>query len=99
MLTVHLRARVIEGWIEVTVDDEGMGIAEDDLERIFDRFAQGEAGDRRVGGVGIGLYIVRNLATKQDAEITARRRPSGGTSMCLRLRRAVGPAPEDQGHP
>jgi len=44
---VCVRARVTGDWIEVTVEDEGIGIADGDHERIFDRFFQGEAGDRR----------------------------------------------------
>jgi signal transduction histidine kinase len=80
-------------WIEVTVEDEGVGIAAGDHERIFDRFFQGEAGDRRrFGGVGIGLFIVRRLAEAQHGEVTASSRPEGGTSMCLRLRPAESPA-------
>jgi len=92
--TVCVRARAAEGWIEVTVEDEGIGIADGDHERIFDRFFQGEAGDRRrFGGVGIGLFIVRRLAEAQHGEVTASSRPQGGTSMCLRLRPAEAPAP------
>jgi signal transduction histidine kinase len=76
-----------ERYIEVTVEDEGIGIADGDHERIFDRFFQGEAGDRRrFGGVGIGLFIVRRLAQAQNGEVTANSRASGGTAMCLRLR-------------
>ena len=91
---VGLRARAVGDWIEVTVSDEGIGIAPGDSERIFDRFVQGETGDRRrFGGVGIGLYIVRRLALAQHAEITARSRPTGGTLMRLRLRPASAPAP------
>jgi NtrC-family two-component system sensor histidine kinase KinB len=78
------------GWIEVTVEDEGIGIADGDHERIFDRFVQGETGDRRrFGGVGIGLFIVRRLAQAQHGEVTASSRPAGGTIMCLRLRVAA----------
>jgi signal transduction histidine kinase len=74
----------------VTVEDEGIGIADGDRERIFDRFFQGEAGDRRrFGGVGIGLFIVRRLAQAQNGEVTANSRASGGTAMRLRLRLAV----------
>jgi signal transduction histidine kinase len=88
---VAVRAAVREGWIEVTVEDEGIGIAEGDHERIFDRFFQGEAGDRRrFGGVGIGLFIVRRLAQAQHGEVTARSRAAGGAALCLRLRAAAG---------
>jgi len=84
--TVVVRARVAGAWVEVTVEDEGIGIADGDRERIFDRFFQGEAGDRRrFGGVGIGLFIVRRLAEAQHGEVTASRRPAGGTAMRLRL--------------
>ena len=83
---VIVRARVTEDWIEVTVEDEGIGIAAGDHERIFDRFYQGETGDRRrFGGVGIGLFIVRRLAEAQHGDVTASSRPAGGTAMRLRL--------------
>jgi signal transduction histidine kinase len=89
--TVRVRAQLTGEWIEVTVEDEGIGIADGDHERIFDRFFQGEAGDRRrFGGVGIGLFIVRRLAEAQHGEVTAASRPAGGTVMCLRLRQARG---------
>jgi PAS domain S-box-containing protein len=87
-VTVTARAR--GNWVEVTVDDEGIGIRPGDHERIFERFVQGEAGDRRrFGGIGLGLYIARQLARAQDGEVTAASRPGGGTRMRLRLRRAA----------
>ena len=92
--TVTVRAQLTGdggggNWIEITVEDEGIGIAAGDHERIFDRFFQGEAGDRRrFGGVGIGLFIVRRLAEAQHGQVTASSRPSGGTIICFRLRPA-----------
>src|SRR5262244_2872940 len=87
--TVTVTARVAGDWIEVTVDDEGIGIAPGDHERIFERFVQGETGDRRrFGGVGIGLYIVRRLAVAQNGTVLAQSRPDGGTVMRLSLRRS-----------
>jgi two-component sensor histidine kinase len=87
--TVMVRARVVGPVIEVDVEDEGIGIAAGDHERIFERFVQGETGDRRrFGGVGIGLYIVRRLAIAQSGTVIARTRPEGGTIMRLTLRRA-----------
>jgi PAS domain S-box-containing protein len=89
--TVAVRARLSEGQIEVAVSDDGIGIAPGDHERIFERFVQGETGDRRrFGGIGLGLYIARRLAQAQGGDLTAATRPEGGTVMLLRLR-AVGP--------
>ncbi len=86
---VVVRARADGGRIEVTVEDEGIGIADGDHERIFERFFQGEAGDRRrFGGIGIGLFIVRRLAVAQGGEVDARTRDTGGTIMRLILQDA-----------
>jgi len=91
---VTVRVRPLRGRIEVTVDDEGIGISPGDHQRIFERFVQGETGDRRrFGGIGLGLYIVQQLAMAQDGSVSASSRPSGGTRMKLRLRQAD-PVPE-----
>ncbi|MGE5287338.1 MAG: PAS domain S-box protein [Micromonosporaceae bacterium] len=90
-VTVRAQARLggSAAYIDVTVEDEGIGIQPGDHERIFERFVQGEAGDRRrFGGIGLGLYIVRRLARAQAADVEARSRPSGGTVMLLTLRAA-----------
>ncbi|HEY3688148.1 MAG TPA: PAS domain S-box protein [Streptosporangiaceae bacterium] len=76
--------------IVVQVDDEGVGIAPGDHDRIFERFVQGEAGDRRrFGGIGLGLYIVRRLVRAQGGEITAESRVPRGTRMRMTLRTAA----------
>jgi len=87
--SVTVGARQAGDRIEVTVADEGIGIPAADRERVFERFVQGEAGDRRrFGGIGLGLYIVRQLARAQDGEVAAEDGPGGGTVMRLRLRQA-----------
>jgi PAS domain S-box-containing protein len=87
---VTVRARARDGRIEVTVEDRGIGIADGDRERIFERFFQGEAGDRRrFGGIGIGLYIVRRLAVAQGGQVDAASRAGGGTVMRIVLRDAI----------
>ncbi|POM26195.1 Alkaline phosphatase synthesis sensor protein PhoR [Actinomadura rubteroloni] len=81
--------RADSGDVVITVDDQGIGIPADDLERVFERFVQGETGDRRrFGGIGLGLYIVRQLTRAQGGEISAHTRPGGGTRMRLVLRAA-----------
>jgi NtrC-family two-component system sensor histidine kinase KinB len=97
--TVTVRAGVVGPVIEVSVLDEGIGIAPGDHERIFERFVQGETGDRRrFGGVGIGLYIVRMLAVAQKGTVIARSRPEGGTAMILSLRGWDGGTEQLKGH-
>ncbi|WP_372506642.1 sensor histidine kinase [Actinomadura madurae] len=74
--TVSVRARREGSRIVVTVTDEGIGIPDGDHERIFERFVQGDAGDRRrFGGIGLGLYIVRRLTEAQGGTISAQ--PAG----------------------
>lgn len=81
----------VEAWPEddsvvVVVDDEGVGIAPNDRDRVFERFVQVDSGDRRrFGGVGLGLYIVRSLARAQGGDVSAHPRPGGGTRMRLVL--------------
>ena len=91
--TVTIAAAAVpeSGQIEITVRDEGIGIAPADVERVFERFVQGEAGDRRrFGGIGLGLYIVRQLARAQGGEVTAAAAAGGrGTIMRLTLPQAA----------
>jgi signal transduction histidine kinase len=86
---VTVQARPDGEAIVVEVTDQGIGIPPEDRERVFERFMQGETGDRRrFGGIGLGLYIVRQLAKAQDGEIAADGHDGGGTVMRLRLRAA-----------
>jgi PAS domain S-box-containing protein len=92
---VTVRARPDADAIEVSVLDEGIGIRPEDRDRVFERFVQGDAGDRRrFGGIGLGLYIVRQLAKAQGGEIAAEERDGGGTIMRLRLQQASSAEPE-----
>ncbi len=85
---VRIRVRAIsEGRgprLQVMVEDEGVGIPTDDLERIFESFEQGEADTtRRHGGSGMGLAISRRLARLMGGDITVR--SIEGTGSCFTL--------------
>jgi PAS domain S-box-containing protein len=72
--------------VVVTVADEGIGIAPGDHDRIFERFVQGEAGDRRrFGGIGLGLYIVKRLTEAQGGTISAHPNIPAKSGTCMRL--------------
>jgi signal transduction histidine kinase len=54
----------------LVVEDAGPGIPEAERQRIFDRFTQLDRhSQRRGGGVGLGLYIARQLARSQDGDL------------------------------
>src|SRR4029453_8623082 len=54
----------------LAVEDTGPGIPESERQRIFDRFTQLErSSQRRSGGIGLGLYIARQLARSQDGDL------------------------------
>jgi signal transduction histidine kinase len=67
---------------EVTVTDEGEGIADGTLARIFTKFWRG--GNRR-GGTGLGLYIVKGIVEAHDGTIVAGNSPSGGAQFRFTL--------------
>jgi signal transduction histidine kinase len=70
--------------VRITVEDEGIGIAPEHAERVFERFYQVDTGNRRrFGGVGLGLYIVRELVEAQGGRVTVVPRVDGA---CLELR-------------
>ena len=64
-------------WALFSVSDSGPGIPEDQLEKIFERFYQSEAG-KKVTGSGIGLYYARALSTLHHGYIKAWNREEGG---------------------
>jgi PAS domain S-box-containing protein len=68
----------------ITVRDRGPGIPEEDLPRVFDRFARA-APLQNYGGLGLGLYVSRQIATAHGGTITARNRSGGGTEFVVHL--------------
>ncbi|MBR3500992.1 MAG: response regulator [Bacteroidales bacterium] len=76
-----------EPYIRITISDTGIGIPEDKLESIFEKYYQvdskGSAGAMNNHGTGIGLYHARNLATIHHGTLFAANRPGGGATFTL----------------
>ena len=73
-------------WAFITVEDTGVGIAAEDLDRIFHPFVQVENGYTRVhGGTGLGLTISRSLAQMMGGEIAVESVPGEGSRFTLWL--------------
>ncbi len=76
---ILLAARPDGSGVVMTVSDEGPGIPEPDLERIFERFYRvDKARSRESGGTGLGLSIVKHLVELLGGRVTAANRPQGG---------------------
>ena len=87
-ISIRVRTRTDSGETRliVSVEDEGIGIAENDLERVFLSFEQAEAATtRRHGGSGMGLAISRRLARLMGGDITVRSIEGKGSSFSLSL--------------
>ncbi len=71
---------------EVAVKDNGPGIPEADLPRIFDRFYRvNKDRSRRTGGSGLGLAICKVIAEAHNGFVTAHNNPGAGTTFCVQL--------------
>ena len=84
-------ARVDAGF-DLTVEDDGLGIAPDQLEAIFERFAQASPRDRR--GLGLGLYIARGVLEAHGGQLSVTSTPGAGSTFHATL-----PAADDEGSP
>lgn len=72
--------------VEITIADDGPGIPEGEVERVFQPFVRLEASrNRRTGGVGLGLSIARSVARGHGGEVRLRNRPAGGMDAIIIL--------------
>lgn len=75
-----------DGMIEIAVTDQGPGIAETDLDRVFERFYRvDEARSRNTGGSGLGLSIVKHVVQNHGGGVRAWSQPGRGSTFTIRL--------------
>ncbi|GAB2539394.1 sensor histidine kinase [Brachybacterium huguangmaarense] len=87
------------GMAEIVVKDEGVGIAAEDIDRIFERFYRVDrARSRARGGTGLGLAIVKHIASDHGGEVTVWSRPGHGSTFTLRVPEMGRTAPRPTTH-
>ncbi|MDQ3579019.1 MAG: ATP-binding protein, partial [Actinomycetota bacterium] len=93
---VSVSRKTADGFIEVAVTDRGMGIAEEEQQRVFERFYRvDKARSRATGGTGLGLAIVKHVAANHGGEVRLWSKPGLGSTFTLRIpAHGEAPAPD-----
>jgi PAS domain S-box-containing protein len=85
---VAVRARGEDDVLAIEVEDSGIGISPEHLPRIFDKFYTVDGGiTRRLGGTGMGLYLVREIVRLHNGTVDVQSHPGSGSVFLVRLPR------------
>jgi signal transduction histidine kinase len=83
---VEVRAERQDDWVRVSVSDTGVGIAPEDVARLFDKYEQARSrATRGEKGTGLGLYITRQLVELHGGEIKVESQPGKGSTFSFTL--------------
>ncbi|MDR2018871.1 MAG: HAMP domain-containing protein [Syntrophobacterales bacterium] len=82
---VEVSSFVNDGYVQINVKDNGVGISEDDINYVFDRFYQADKSRRREGGSGLGLSISKWIAEAHKGSIQVESRPMKGSLFLIKL--------------
>jgi PAS domain S-box-containing protein len=83
-LQIILQAITQQDWIRCTVQDNGVGMSQHESESLFERYAQGSRARRSVG-LGLGLYLCRQIITAHGGQIGASSTPGAGATFWFTL--------------
>ena len=82
--TVTITAKKKEDRVHISINDEGIGIPEESLSRIFERFYRvDKSRSQKAGGTGLGLAIVKHIAALFEAEIQVESEPGKGSTFTV----------------
>ncbi len=85
---VSVSARAVGDFVEIAVSDQGVGIAEADQARVFERFYRvDQARSRATGGTGLGLAIVKHVSTNHGGTVSLWSAEGAGSTFTIRLPR------------
>lgn len=73
-----------EGWV-AQVEDQGIGMSLEQLDRIFEKFYRADASDTAVGGLGLGMSIARQIVEAHGGNIQVESSEGKGTRAIFRL--------------
>ena len=83
---IRVELATTDAGARLSVIDSGVGLLQDEVDAIFDRFQRGSAArSGLMGGMGVGLYLCRRIVEEHGGTIRAERRPEGGSRFVVDL--------------
>jgi two-component system sensor histidine kinase SenX3 len=91
---VGIGVKTVHNAVEIAVTDRGIGISEEEQQRVFERFYRSDqARSRRTGGTGLGLSIVKHAVQRHGGEVRVWSRPGRGSTFTIQLPLTEPPLP------
>ncbi|MGD9946981.1 MAG: 7TM diverse intracellular signaling domain-containing protein [Desulfobulbus sp.] len=81
---ILIQCDIARGYVEVSITDHGQGCTTDDIDLLFAKYQRG-ANSQGIGGAGLGLWIVRQIAEQHGGSIILNAHDQGGTRATLKL--------------
>jgi hypothetical protein len=92
---IQLQSRDHGEWIEIKVRDQGVGMSEDELRQLFQKFYRAKnTTTARVGGSGLGLYLSKYFIEAHSGEVGVSSQLGHGSTFTIKLPSRLGEAPE-----
>ncbi len=82
---IHVGVEPDRAWIEIVVEDSGIGMTPEQADRVFERFYRARGGGQSMPGTGLGLSIVKSLVDLHDGQIEVDSEPGRGTLFRVRF--------------
>ena len=84
---VRLKAYKAQGWLRISISDNGQGISKKDLKKVFRKYYRVKNGDvHKVKGYGLGLSYVHKIVKMHRGKIAVESNPGEGTTFVLSLK-------------
>lgn len=83
--TISIQAECFGEQLEVTVKDQGIGMSEETLSKVFGKFYRGKNERSKFSGLGMGLYVASRIIEDHNGTLTASSSPGEGSSLTFRL--------------
>jgi signal transduction histidine kinase len=87
---IEVRAKQVDGSVEISVSDTGVGIAPEDQEAIFEEFRQVGTADKKVEGTGLGLALSRKFVELHGGRIWVESQVGVGSTFAFTIPMRIG---------